>query len=498
MLTEDAVLEWRRGQTWKAVDVIEMACQRAGMPAMSPWWRETLERFYRTRKRELVLRVGRRGGKSSTLCRVAVLEGLFGRHEVPPGDVGVIAFVSVLVDDAKERLRTIRTILDAIEEPYRAAGNVILLERWNRAFKVYAATVAATSGFTCVTAIADEVAKWRDADTGANPAREILSSLRPTLAGHEHAKLFLSSSPLGRLDAHAKAFESGKTPVQEVAWAPTWVARPDLTEDLTRTYEERNTVWMREYGAVPMEGTEESLYTPGLLTRATRPVGDVEPQSGHHYVAAMDPGMRANAWTFVVATKRKVGKDYKRSVVFARQWQGTRECPNDSTAVMTEIAGYMRTYKCPCVYTDQFAADALRSIGLRVGANVAIQNLTQVGKLELYESLGTRFNVGEIEIPPDPVVRNDLLSVRRKVTPNGFVIVLARTPDDRHADYAPAIALAVSHATLEPEPPAPERDEMETMALRRQEWETMKERGFDEEYDPGRGYGEVGGEWLDV
>ena len=77
------------------LDALDRTLVEAGFPAMSAWWRDALATFYASGRRQLVLRVGRRGGKSSTLSRVAVCEALYGEHPIPPGDVGVVAFVSV-------------------------------------------------------------------------------------------------------------------------------------------------------------------------------------------------------------------------------------------------------------------------------------------------------------------------------------------------------------------------------------------------------------------
>ena len=85
------------GDVWQHLAEIDEQLVSRGWPAMSHWWRETLAKFYASGKRQLVLRVGRRGGKSSTLCRVAVAEALYGAHVIPPGDVGVVAIVSIKV-----------------------------------------------------------------------------------------------------------------------------------------------------------------------------------------------------------------------------------------------------------------------------------------------------------------------------------------------------------------------------------------------------------------
>ena len=157
-------------------------------PRISPWWMSTLERFYSARQRVLVLRVGRRGGKSSTLCRVAVCEALWGGHDVPAGDIGIVAIISVKREEAEKRLLTVKALLDAIGVSYEPFPSGIRLKGRDIAFQVFTASIAGVSGFTCICAICDEVSKWRDTDTGANPATEVLRSLRPTLSTMPHAR----------------------------------------------------------------------------------------------------------------------------------------------------------------------------------------------------------------------------------------------------------------------------------------------------------------------
>ena len=215
-------------------EALDHLLQASGFPATSPWWHETIRRLYQSGRKQLVVRCGRRGGKSSTLCRLAVVEGVYGRHRIPPGDVGVVALISTTRDEAAQRIRTIKAILDALGVKYRPIdGGVELLER-PIAFKVYTATVSGVSGFTAVLLICDEVAKWKDHDTGANPATEVLASVRPTMATQPEARIVLSSSPFGQWDAHYDAFERGEDQFQVTAYAPSWEANPTLTEEGTR------------------------------------------------------------------------------------------------------------------------------------------------------------------------------------------------------------------------------------------------------------------------
>lgn len=278
---------------------LERALVAKRFPRMTDWWRTTVTRFYQSGRRQLVLRVGRRGGKSSTLCRVAVLEALFGEHLVPPGDVGVVAILSVDRKEAARRVRMISKILDAIGEPYKPVDGGIELTRRPLAFQVMTASIAGVVGFTCICAICDEVARWRDSETGANPATEVLSGLRPTMADQPNAHLFLSSSPLGNVDAHAAAFDEGDAAHQLVAFAPTWVARPSLTEAKTHELEPDLRVWSREYAAIPQAGVL-GAFEAGDIERALtrRPPGTVV---GSPLVIVDPSSGERDLWTFGLA-----------------------------------------------------------------------------------------------------------------------------------------------------------------------------------------------------
>lgn len=437
----------------RRLHALDEALTRADFPPTSTWWYETIERFYASPCRQLVLRVGRRGGKSSTLCRVAVCEALWGDHRIPPGDLGVVAIVSVNRDEASQRLRTIKSILDAIGVAHRPIPGGVQVVGRPVAFKVYAASIAGVSGFTCIGIICDEVAKWHDSDTGANPAREVLASIRPTLSTQPNARVFLSSSPLGNLDAHANAYDDGDNAWQLVAYAPTWVANPTITEAATLLLEKDDDRRRREYAAIPMEGDESALLSAALLDAATRATeGDVPRQSGVTYVAAMDPGFVRNAWTFVIGAKRWVNGRVKRSIVAAREWRGTAARPLEPGKVLAEIAGICRAYGIDMVYSDQYERFSLQEIAQRPDIRLVVYVPKEGGggRLGRYESLVTQLSDGEVEIPGDKQLRADLLAVKQRITPNGFTIVLPQTPDGRHADFAPSVSLCLAHCLVDP------------------------------------------------
>lgn len=237
-----------------------------GFPRITEWWLDTLTAFYESGARQGVFRVGRRGGKSSTMAKAVVCEALYGGHEIAPGDTGVVCFISVDRQEASQRLKMIRAILTALGVAFRPVDGGVELTDRPIVFRVHTASLSGVVGFTAVAIVCDEVARWKDADTGANPATEVLGSLRPTMAG-TRAHMFLASAPLGDDDAHARAFNEGTTDFQYVASAPTWVARPTLTEAETHLLEPDERVWAREYATRP-QGSAVGAFDAELVDLA--------------------------------------------------------------------------------------------------------------------------------------------------------------------------------------------------------------------------------------
>ncbi len=441
----------------------------AGFPPTSPWWLETFARWYRTGRRQAVVRAGRRAGKSSSLSRLGVVEALYGRHKVPPGDTGVVALISTRREEAGERIATIKAILDALGVSYRPWGEhgVRLVGR-RVGFRVYAASIAGVSGFTGIFLICDEVAKWRDNDTGANPATEVLSSVRPTMRTQPNARIVLSSSPMGMLDAHYDAFETGDTPLQITAYAPTWIANPTVTEDETRIDEPDESVWAREYAAVPQAEAESSLLSELLVDRAVRrppAAWDLARLEGHRYSAAMDPATRGHAWTLIVATK---GLDGRRRVVLAREWRGTRSLPLVPSSVLAEIAILLAGYGLRWCVTDQAAVDHLRDSAPK-GLTLIEAAWTPQTKKDGYEHVLKLLQDDLLELHPEPLVKADLLGIRKRLTRNGVTYELAEVKG-RHSDYAPALALAVDDARFAAKEPEAELSDGEVETKRKRDF----------------------------
>ncbi len=420
---------------------LERRLEAKGFTVTSPWWRATIERFYRSACRMIVLRVGRRGGKSSTLCRIAVLEALFGEHKIPFGDLGIIAIISVSRDEASQRLRTIRTILDALGIAWRPIDGGIELTDKPIAFKTFTASIAGVSGFTCIAAICDEVAKWRDADSGSNPASEVLASLRPTMATQKNARMFLSSSPLGSEDAHATAFDLGDSSFQIVAYAPSWEANPSITEEGTHALEPDLRIWSREYGAIPQAGVL-SAFDPDAIDRAfARKV------SGSASASAMvidASSGRKDAWTWGLCRwVRPADAEIGRAVL---EWglvdgvEGAFWTQTKGEEIVAGLAGMAQRCGIYEVHADQREELMLASAFSRHGVELRPHPWTAATKPAAVATVRRWFADGTIALPPHEKLRRELLAFEERITASGSFTFGAR--GSGHDDYVSLLLTA--------------------------------------------------------
>ena len=195
-----------------------------GMPRMSPWWKFTLQSFYESLKRWLVALVGRGGGKSTTLCRVAGTEALFEEREVPPGQRWLWPFISIALPDANRRIIEIHQILEAIgirTEIKRTNGRpsieLVDINHQKIEFMSLASTIAGVSGPSTIGCIVDEEAKLKDRITNANPASEILASLLQTFRMRHNIHGIRCSSAWTSAGVHAQSIRDGDNAVNFIA-----------------------------------------------------------------------------------------------------------------------------------------------------------------------------------------------------------------------------------------------------------------------------------------
>lgn len=424
---------------------------RAGFPAMSPWWRSTLERFFTARLsrralRKLILRVGRRGGKSTTLCRVAVAWALYGPWHVPPGDLGVVALLSVSVSESNSKIRTLEAILTACGARYKRTSEGLQLEDRPALFRVFAATTTAVVGFTSIAVLADEVAAWRDADTGANPASEVFSYLRPTMATQPWAFTVMLSSPRSTNDYHFDEYEKGDTNEQQVAEAPTWVANPAVTEAQTHIDEPDLRVHSREYAAIPQPSVLGAFDASAIERAFVQPEGAVR---AYQRVMVIDPSSgKKDTWACAIVGWSKIGD---RCVMHVDQVDGIegsfwKQVSGD--AAVERFAVRAKERGVHVVHSDQRESLMLSAAFKRNGLQFVEHPWTAVNKPVAVAKVRRWLADGALLLPEHAKLRRELLAFEERVTPSGTFTFGAR--GGGHDDY---VALLITLALAEIEKP---------------------------------------------
>ncbi len=207
----------------------------------------------------------------------------------------------------------------------------------------------------------------------------------------------------------------------------------------------------REYDAAWTDA--DSAYLAAVsVDAAIRP----EPlyRKGVALSAAMDPATRGNSWTLAVAWSEldeKPGKDggepehkYRVIVGGVWSWTGSKSAPLSPRTVLGEIADALRPYGVRSIVVDGWSFDAMQDHAREVG--LSLVEHPNVDRDLPYKRLKSLLGNGDLELPPDPVMRADLLAIRSRATSGGSKIHLPHTANARHCDMAPAVALAVMHA----------------------------------------------------
>jgi hypothetical protein len=201
--------------------------------------------------------------------------------------------------------------------------------------------------------------------------------------------------------------------------------------------------------------TDDQLFSSQVIDDRTRKGPLVIParKGHHHYVAAIDPAMRANAWTLVILGCDGVNDrgEPHYYVALARQWRGNKVNPLRPDFVLREIAQILKPYEVYDLWSDQHHIDSLQVIAEQEGIQIHESWATANDNNTRVENIRVLLEDDRLELPPERTLRGDLLRVRRVVNRKSTSIDLGRqTADGRHSDYVPSLGL-----TLQFPPPLP-------------------------------------------
>lgn len=444
------------------------------------WWDEQLARFYASGAKRFAARVGRGGAKSTTMVDAAITEAVAGDWTVPPGEVHFFAFISQNKSEASQRLRQIAGRLRALGLPFDGAGDELVLRDLPRGFRVFACQIGAVSGFRCFGFCADELSKWTNADKSANPASEVVASVRAMTVTHPGAREFFVSSPLGMRDLHYEIIEAGDSASQVVAIAPTWVANPSITQQQTRELEPDDRVWRREYLAVPQHSALgafpvediEAAFKPREHFSPARKTITMDPSSGG---TRSQDRFTVGVWSWMVDTLDalppwKVYLHNKQGQVVTHPWgekivrpeyanwtprgrpylrlhdvhalDGGFSANRSSEDVADWVTDIAKRHRVQTLHTDQHAQFYLSGQLQRRGLTVHGYDVSNRDKSAAVVLVRRWLADRLISLPPHEKLKQELLSFEESVTKTGLLKYEGRRSHDDFVSLLILLAVA--------------------------------------------------------
>lgn len=258
------------------------------------------------------------------------------------------------------------------------------------------------------------------------------------------AQTWIVSSPAGPAGLLYDLYQShfGKPADHVVVHAPTLGLNPNFprSEIDSLTAKDPDAA-AREYGAQWIDA-ETAFLEAAVVDGATREGWEDLPYDGEAtYTAAIDPATRSNAFTLVIVES----KGTLHRVAKLRQWVPRKTEPLSPKAVLTEVRLILDDYAVSMALTDQWSVDAMRDIAEDLEFELEERTQTRSDKWDAYSTMKTLLQEKRLTLPKHPLLRADLLSLRKVVNNSGPSVEAPVGPGGRHADYASALALACSN-----------------------------------------------------
>lgn len=227
----------------------------------------------------------------------------------------------------------------------------------------------------------------------------------------------------------------------------------------------------------------EALFASCMVEESRRESPDVLPPVERvNYVACVDPATRNPNWTLVIVGNYgncagPGGTQPLLRTALAKQWRPESLEPLKADDVLGQIAGHLKTYRLDAAYTLERTVQSVTDLARRHEITLAIS--TEMDALSMVEQLSVPMSHRTLELAPDRGMRNDLVGVRKILTPAGYRLVLPKTGDGRHADYVMPLATCYAHAPKPPVKVETEHDKLYRAHMARLRESATNDVGYD-------------------
>ena len=302
--------------------------------------------------------IGRRGGKTRAMAVLAAYLAACCDHRgiLAPGERGVIPLLAASMQQAASAFAFITGIFAAspnLMDLVDGESSDTLSLKTGIDISVRPASFRTVRGITAIAVICDEIAFWRS-DDSANPDKEILKALRPSLATTGGPLICISSPHAKRGELYStfkRHFGAAGHPLILVAKAPSWVMNSTFPQRvLDRAKQEDPEAASAEYGAefrgdidvfVSRDAVEAAIQT-GVTVRS--------PLAGARYYAFVDPsGGSSDEMTLAIA--------HREDLRVVLDLIAARKPPFSPESVVVEFVALLKQYGLSTVCGDRYAGE---------------------------------------------------------------------------------------------------------------------------------------------
>lgn len=360
---------------------------------------------------------GRRSGKSFISAVIAVYVATFKdwRKFLSAGERG---FIFVVAND-KSQARIIKNYVSGILKSNASFRRLVSKDlQWEIELRNQVSIMVKTCdfrtirGYTLLCAILEEMAFYRS-DESANPDKEILAAVRPSLATIPGSLLIGISTPYSKAGVLYEQFKKyyGKTEGPLIWKAKTTTMNPSIDKQIIEDAladdpSAASAEWEAEFRA-----DIEAFMPPEFIDAVVIPGRFELPKiEGVEYFGACDPsGGRQDSMTLAIAHKDKDGKivlDVSRE----------QRPPFQPKVVVKEFSETLRAYGISEIESDRYAAEWV-SEAFR-DRDVEVKN-SELSASEIYLSFLPLMANGTIELLDNKRLKSQLVGLERKARPGG-------------------------------------------------------------------------------
>jgi hypothetical protein len=390
--------------------------------------------------------IGRRGGKTRAMAVLAAYLAACVDHRdsLAPGERGVIPLLAASVQQAASAFAFIEgifTVAPNLKDLVDGATSDTLSLTTAIDIQVRPASFRTIRGITAVAAICDEIAFWRS-DDSANPDKEILKALRPSLATTGGPLIAISSPHAKRGELYStfkRHYGPNGDPLILVAKAPSRAMNPTLPQRvIDRAAEADPEAASAEYGAEFRGDLEvfvsreiiEACVSTGVTVRS--------PLDSVNYRAFVDPSGGSNDAMTLAISHHEGNRAILDCVL-------ERKAPFNPDAVTWEFSQTLKSYRISMVTGDRYAGEWPRE---RFSAHGITYQPAEMNRSELYLAFLPLLNSGRVDLLDNARMVAQFVGLERRSSRSGRDSV-DHAPG-AHDDVANAVAGALVTKLDEP------------------------------------------------